>query len=96
MDNRLAAGLISDLAEVVLYQVPQLRENSTVGFPGSWNDTFFPRVHFLNGNRGGSWEITDSEILTGIDGVFLSQQVASWTQKIRKMRLSQIFEMYYR
>lgn len=70
--------------------------NTTVGFSGTWNDTDFPRDFIMHGNRGGNWQLSDSEILAGIDGLFLSQEISAWTQRIRKMRLSQIFEMFYR
>lgn len=39
--------------------------------------------------------MTDSEILAGIDGLFISQQVSSWVHHVRRMRLSQIIDMYY-
>lgn len=39
--------------------------------------------------------MTDSEILAGIDGLFISQQISSWIHHIRRMRLSQIIDMYY-
>lgn len=41
------------------------------------------------------WEMTDSEILAGIDGLFISQQITSWVHHLRRMRLSQILDMYY-
>lgn len=46
-------------------------------------------------NHRARWEMTDSEILTGIDGLFLSQQVFSWVDRVRRLRLSQLFDMYY-
>jgi hypothetical protein len=93
VDNTYAAGLVGDLAEVVIYQA--LGANYSIGFDGSWNDTDFPRVFHLNGNRRGLWHLTDAEILSGIDGLFFSQQVASWTSRIRRIRLSQVLEMFY-
>lgn len=33
--------------------------------------------------------------MAGIDGLFLSQQVSSWVQRVRRIRLSQIIDMYY-
>lgn len=95
VDNTYSVNLVSDLAETVLYQAPYLGRNVSVGFQGTWNDTDFPRIHLLHGNNRGHWEMTDSEILSGIDGLFISQQVSSWTSKIRRLRLSQLFEMYY-
>lgn len=93
VDNTYASGLVGDLAEVVLFQGPT--GIFTIGFSGVWNDTNFPRMFHLNGSQRGNWHMTDSEILSGIDGLFISQQVSAWTSRIRRLRLSQIFEMYY-
>lgn len=49
----------------------------------------------MNGNRRGLWHLTDTEILSGIDGIFFSQQVSAWTSRIRRLRLSQVLEMFY-
>jgi hypothetical protein len=84
---------VGDLAEVVLFQGPT--GNFTIGFSGVWNDTELPRMFHLNGSNRGNWHMTDSEILSGIDGLFVSQQVTHWTSRIRRLRLSQILEMYY-
>lgn len=93
VDNTYASGLVGDLAEVVLFQGAS--GNFTIGFNGLWNDTDFPRMFHLNGSRGGNWHMTDSEIMSGIDGLFVSQQVSSWISRIRRLRLSQVLEMYY-
>lgn len=50
---------------------------------------------FLSERHGARWELTDAEILAGIDGLYLSQQVSSWVQRVRRIRLSQIIDMYY-
>lgn len=52
-------------------------------------------LRYLSEQHGARWEFTDSEILAGIDGIFLSNQIQSWIQRIRRLRLSQIIEMYY-
>jgi hypothetical protein len=93
VDNTYASGLVGDLAEVVLFQGSH--GNFTIGFQGMWNDTNFPRMFHLSGNQRGDWHMTDSEILSGIDGLFVSQQVSQWTSRIRRLRLSQILEMFY-
>lgn len=41
------------------------------------------------------WEMTDSEILAGIDGIFLAQKVAIWMNDPVRLRLSQAIDMYY-
>lgn len=93
VDNTYASGLVGDMAEVVLFQGP-LR-TFTIGFPGFWNNTDLPRMFNLKGNQGGNWHLTDTEILSGIDGIFMSQQVSAWNSRIRRLRLSQVLEMYY-
>lgn len=93
VDNTYASGLVGDLAEVVLFQGPS--RNFTIGFSGMWNDTDFPRMFHLSGSQRGHWHLTDTEILSGIDGLFVSQQVAVWTTRIRRLRLSQLLEMFY-
>lgn len=93
VDNTYASGLVGDLAEVVLFQGPS--GNFTVGFAGIWNDTDFPRMFHLRGSQSGIWHLTDTELLSGIDGIFVSQQVSAWTSRIRRLRLSQVLEMYY-
>lgn len=95
VDNTYAAGIVSDLAEVVLHQGSFLGHNFSIGFPGLWNDTYFARCHHLNGSRNGFFHMTDSELLSGLDGLFISQQVSTWATHIRRLRLSQILDMYY-
>lgn len=34
-------------------------------------------------------------MLAGIDGIFLGNQIANWIQRIRRLKLSQVIEMYY-
>lgn len=41
------------------------------------------------------WEMTDSEILAGLDGLFLAQKIAAWTNNSMRLRLSQVLDMYY-
>lgn len=93
VDNTYASGLVGDIAEVVVFQGPT--GNFTIGFAGMWNETELPRMIHLIGNQGGNWHLTDTEILSGIDGIFISQQVSAWTSRIRRLRLSQVLEMYY-
>lgn len=39
--------------------------------------------------------MTDTEILAGIDSLFISQQIASWIGHTKRMRLSQVLDMFY-
>uniref|UniRef100_A0A4Y0BQA5 Uncharacterized protein n=1 Tax=Anopheles funestus TaxID=62324 RepID=A0A4Y0BQA5_ANOFN len=95
IDNMYAAGLAGDLAEVCLYQGPTLMRDVVIGLAGSWNDTYFPRARYLSENHAGRWEMTDSEILAGIDGFFLAQQTPQLYKRLRRLRLSQVLEMFY-
>uniref|UniRef100_A0A182SHJ9 Uncharacterized protein n=1 Tax=Anopheles maculatus TaxID=74869 RepID=A0A182SHJ9_9DIPT len=95
IDNMYAAGLAGDLAEVCLYQGPSLMRDVVIGLAGSWNDTYFPRAHYLSETHAGRWEMTDSEILAGIDGFFLAQQTPQLYKRLRRLRLSQVLEMFY-
>lgn len=44
IDNRYAAGLAGDLAEVCVYQGPYFGTDLAIGMNGTWNDTFIPRI----------------------------------------------------
>lgn len=93
LDNTLVAGLVGDLAEVCIRQGPSYGANVSIGLSGYWNDTYFPRAYYLN--KHDLWEMTDSEILAGIDGLHLAEYAPTWTNRIRRLRLSQILDMYY-
>ncbi|XP_058462274.1 uncharacterized protein LOC131437126 [Malaya genurostris] len=95
IDNTFVSGLAGDLAEVCLYQGPYVGTDVRIGLNGTWNDTHFPRVRFLANDHDGRWEMTDAEILSGIDGYFLSQQVPNFVKRLRRLRLSQVLDMYY-
>ncbi|XP_062698998.1 uncharacterized protein LOC134284271 [Aedes albopictus] len=95
IDNTYVVGLAGDLAEVCLYQGPYVGTDLRVGLQGNWNDTFFPRLRLLADTHEGRWEMTDSELLSGIDGYFLAQQVPYFVNKVRRLRLSQVLDMYY-
>jgi hypothetical protein len=69
--------------------------NFSIGFVALWNDTEFPRLLHLNGSGNGNFHLTDSELLSGLDSLFVSQQVSAWSSRIKRLRLSQILDMYY-
>lgn len=56
-----------------------------------------PNISFrlLSEGHRARWEFTDSEMLAGIDGMFLSNQISNWITRIRRLKLSQVIEMYY-
>lgn len=41
------------------------------------------------------WEMTDSEILGGIDGLYLAHKIPSFTTSTNRLKLSQVLDMYY-
>lgn len=95
IDNQFAAGVSGDLAEVCVFQGPIFGVNTSVGLAGQWNDTLYPRVHLLSTTHQELWEMTDAEILAGLDGLFISQNIQSWVDRLSRLRVSQVFDMYY-
>lgn len=97
LHNIWAATLAGDLAEVAVYQGPILRSHLYIGPAGKWNDTAIPRVRYMAQTDGGGslWQMTDAEARGGIDGLILSGAVQSWTERLNRLRLSQLLEMYY-
>lgn len=92
VDNRFAATLAGDLAEITLLQGPMSREIS-VGAPGAWNSTTVPHWYFLSQRE--RLEMTDAEIRGGIDGIVLGMNIAEWRRQTSQLRLSQLLDMYY-
>lgn len=97
LSNIWAATLAGDLAEVAVYQGPRLQGDLYIGPDGTWNDTVIPRVRHMNQTVGGGdmWQMTHAEGRGGIDGLILSGAVKSWQEKMNRLRLSQVLEMYY-
>lgn len=92
VDNRYAATLTGDLAEVALLQGPVLSQVA-VGAIGGWNSTFIPRWYFLS--QRDRFEMTDAEIRGGLDGLILALNVVNFRGLAPAMRLSQLIDMYY-
>ncbi|KAM3967569.1 uncharacterized protein ACR2FA_010888 [Aphomia sociella] len=100
ISNIWVATLAGDLAEVVVNQGPRYGAsplNLVVGSNNRWNDTLLPRSHYLlpQNSTPIDWQITDAEIVAGIDGLILSSHVPTWLTERRTLRLSQILDMYY-
>ncbi|KAL5289533.1 hypothetical protein ACFFRR_009561 [Megaselia abdita] len=93
VDNRYAATLAGDLAEVALVQVPTSQNGVTIGANGGWNNTAYPEWYFLQQNS--DLEMTDAEIRGGLDGLILSMNVQNWKSQSSNLRLSQVLRMYY-
>lgn len=92
VDNRWAATLAGDLAEVALLQGPMTRDVN-VGASGAWNSTAVPRWYFLSQRE--RLEMTDAEIRGGIDGMVLALNIQNWRSQASQLRLSQVLDMYY-
>ncbi|XP_017120173.1 uncharacterized protein LOC108141361 isoform X2 [Drosophila elegans] len=94
IDNRWAATLAGDLAEVSLVQLPGSNSNAaSVGATGGWNDTVLPHWYFLSQRT--NLEATDAEIRGGLDGLILAKNVANWRTQASSLKLSQLLRMYY-
>lgn len=95
VDNRFAATLAGDLAEVALLQAPLLpnSDRPSVGVSGAWNNTAIPRWYFISQRE--RLEMTDAEIRGGLDGLFLARNIIEWRSRFNALRLSQVLEMYY-
>ncbi|KAH8355290.1 hypothetical protein KR093_010468 [Drosophila rubida] len=94
IDNRWAATLGGDLAEVTLVQVPVSQYNTaSVGATGGWNDTVLPHWYFLSQRT--NLEATDAEIRGGLDGLIIAKNVAQWRTQASSLKLSQLLRMYY-
>ncbi|XP_037915638.1 uncharacterized protein LOC119654365 [Hermetia illucens] len=95
VDNLFIAGIVGDLAEVCAQQAPYRGENVSVGFTGYWDDMQHPMTRYLVNGDYNSWQLTDSEILAGLDSYHLGKYVNSWVKRMPMLRLSQLLEMYY-
>lgn len=91
VDNRWAATIAGDLAEVALLQGPQ--PPLGVGAPGTFNSTTLPRWYFLTQRE--RHEMTDAEIRGGMDGLILAMNIQNWRSRVPNIRLSQLLDMYY-
>lgn len=92
VDNRFAATLAGDLAEVSLLQGP-VSNNINIGAAGGWNSTTVPRWYFLSQRE--QLEMTDAEIRGGLDGLILAMNIAAWRSSSSTLKLSQLLDMYY-
>lgn len=70
-------------------------KNSLLGTAAHWNDTVYPRMSLLEEKHGARWEFTEAEILSGLDGFFIAKHIREWLNQVRRMRLSQVVEMFY-
>ncbi|XP_022902258.2 uncharacterized protein [Onthophagus taurus] len=90
VNNVLAVTLVGDMAEVIFSQ--NVNSNVSFGQSGRWNNTMYPREHYLSEHR---WDMTEAEFLGGLDGLILARELKRWTDIMSSVRLSQILDMYY-
>lgn len=62
ISNVWVSTVAGDLGEVVLNQA---FVQPLMGNEGAWNDTLYPRLHFLNAEQ---WDMSRAELLGGFDG----------------------------
>lgn len=62
LSNLWISTVSGDLGEIVMYQASA---QPIIGNEGYWNDTIYPRLYM---SAGGAQEMTDAELLGGIDG----------------------------
>lgn len=62
LSNLWISTVSGDLGEIVVYQAS---EQPIIGNKGYWNHTIYPRLYM---SAGGAQEMTDAELLGGIDG----------------------------
>ncbi|KAJ9587895.1 hypothetical protein L9F63_018676, partial [Diploptera punctata] len=84
-----------DLAEVAVFQGPRAENEMFIGPAGEWNDTVVPRLYYMDQMNYGLWHLTDAEARAGIDGLILGSVVGTWRDQMKRLRLSQLLEMYY-
>ncbi|KAL1122400.1 hypothetical protein AAG570_003804 [Ranatra chinensis] len=98
VDNKWAATLAGDLAELIVLQAP-FTHNLQLGPGGDWNDTVIPTQYFMRADfttiAKGFWQATDAEIIGSIDGLVLASEAEKWSEISGSLRLSQLLEMYY-
>lgn len=74
VDNKWAATLAGDLAEITLIQAPESTSKGfSIGAPGIWNSTAIPRWYFLT--KPEKLEMTDAEIRGGLDGLIIAKKL---------------------
>ncbi|XP_078046277.1 uncharacterized protein LOC144474825 [Augochlora pura] len=94
LDNVWLTTIAGELAEMAVYQGPLVWQNMSLGATGFWNNTIRPTVFYLTSSHR-NFDATRAELLGGIDGLIIANNLQSWIQDFYNLRLSQILDMYY-
>ncbi|XP_076375423.1 uncharacterized protein LOC117225430 [Megalopta genalis] len=94
LDNVWLTTIAGELAEMAVYQGPYVWQNMSLGATGFWNNTIRPTVYYLTSSHT-NFDATRAELLGGIDGLIIANNLHSWIQDFYNLRLSQILDMYY-
>uniref|UniRef100_A0A8D8RA19 N-acetylmuramoyl-L-alanine amidase n=1 Tax=Cacopsylla melanoneura TaxID=428564 RepID=A0A8D8RA19_9HEMI len=92
IDNKWAATLAGDLAQLALLQGPS-QYGVRLGIQGGWNDTLIPKYYFLREPLKDS--LSEADIRGDMDGLLLALNVYEWSRQTTNLKLSQILDMYY-
>lgn len=92
IDNKWAATLAGDLAQLALLQGPS-QFGVRLGVPGGWNDTLIPKYYFLREPLKDS--LSEADVRGDIDGLLLALNVYEWSRQTTNLKLSQVLDMYY-
>lgn len=92
IDNKWAATLAGDLAQLALLQGPS-QSGVRLGVLGGWNDTLIPKYYFLREQPRDA--LSEADVKGDIDGLLLGLNVYDWSRQTTNLKLSQVLDMYY-
>ncbi|XP_014249337.1 uncharacterized protein LOC106666565 isoform X2 [Cimex lectularius] len=98
INNVWASTICGDLAEVLIFQMPMVQK-AFMGPPSIWNNSELPVHSYIKADyniiHDECWQFTDAEILGGIDGLILANEIVRYSNITYSLRLSQVLEMFY-
>nr|XP_012151290.1 PREDICTED: uncharacterized protein LOC100883936 isoform X2 [Megachile rotundata] len=94
VDNVWLTTIAGELAEMVVYQGPLTGFNMTLGATGFWQNRICPTIFYLADSQE-NFHATRAELIGGIDGMIIANNLQTWIEDFYSLRLSQILETYY-